>query len=831
MVATLLPIIGREREINALLHMLRQPDCRLITLVGAGGIGKTRLAQEIALRLAAESGEETIVVGLQGAADAQQLPYVLANALGIVLTADEEHTARITRALQSVPVLILDNYDHLLPDVELIVGLRSLAPDLRLVVTSRETLKLRDEWVYPLDGLAVPPDESIVMAGQQYSAVELFLRFMQPLQRDAISDADLRVIARICRTVEGMPLALELASSWTRTLTPEMIAQEIERSLDFLASPLRDFPERHHSLRAVFDQSWRYLSDQERLIFARLSVLEGAFDRRAAEDVAGASLHVLGSLVEKSLLRLNADYRYGFHPLLRQYAAEKLAADYDAEAVRAAHARHFAGVLAHFETILFTSHHRDASLFMERNFNNIKIAWNWAIEHADTPLVRMATSALERFCDTTGRYIEWHHMLAAACDRLTAASLPNDGLSVLALVNSLVGWNNIRLGRYTESHAAFAHAQKLFVSLGMTPQSVSGSDPVCGLAMLAVLDSRYEEALRLANEAVKGATERQDWLNLQLSHYVASSAAYGLGDYKAAQTHGEQTRMVAEMIDDPWMVASAFMELGHIARIHGDFAQARRYYGMGYDIRRGFDDPEGMASFLCQWGRVDLLDGDPMTAEQRFRDSLALYKDLGDQGGLALAYGGLGDALLAQGEAVTARDALVRALEILIETLWTQTLLSTLVSAAEWLLRISDAGSARRILDYLLAQTALDPLTRRRVEALHASISPSPSIDMSADEVPGDLLAFARAVARIMKEIPVQQNDATRPQTRSLDALSERELEILRLLGVGMSNAEIAEKLVLAVGTVKAHNHNIFSKLGVDNRVRALARAREQRLL
>ncbi len=831
MVATQPPLMGRERELDALLHMLRQPDCRLVTIIGAGGIGKTRLAQELALRLSTESGEETMVVSLQAVSTVDQLPYALANAFGIILTEDEEYTARILRALQGVPVLILDNYEHLLPDVDFIVGLRSLAPHLRLVVTSRETLKLRDEWVYPLDGLSFPMDENYGVTGQQYSAVELFLRFMQPIQRNAISEHDLRAIVRICRAVEGMPLALELATSWTRTLTPQMIAQEIERSLDFLTSPLRDFPERHQSMRAVFEQSWRHLSEQERLIFARLSVLEGAFDRAAAEDVAGASLHVLGSLVEKSLLRLNADHRYQFHPLLRQYAAEKLAADYDAEAVRAAQARHFASVLAHLEAALFTSRHREASLVMERNYHNIKVAWSWAIEHADTQLVSMALSALERFCDTTGRYIEWHHMLDVARDRLNAVPLPNEGLSVLALVNSMLGWNNIRLGRYAESRAAFGDAQTLFVSLGITPKPVSGSDPVPGLAMLEVLDSHYAEALALANEAVAAAMERQDWLNLQIAHHIASSAAYGLGDYEAAQMHATQTRIIAETIGDPWMVAGAYMQLGNIARIHGHFAQARRDYQMGYDLRRAFDDPEGMASFLCQWGRVDLLEGDYKTAEQRFRDSLALYKDLGDQGGLALAYGGLGDTLLAQGEPVTARDALLRALEILIETPWTQTLLLLLVSSADWILRMGDAGAARRILDYLLAQTVLDPLTQQRVAAMHRSIPATPPPDIPAAAVSADLIAFAKAVAHILRETPIRVNPAARASEQSLDALSEREMEILRLLGAGMSNQEIADKLVLAVGTVKAHNHNIFSKLGVDNRVRAIARAREQRLL
>lgn len=826
----MLPLIGRERELDDLAHMLLQTDCRLLTITGAGGSGKTSLALQLARQVEAQFADGVVVVYLQAITSAEQLPLALADALNIAPSSGESADDHLLHALVDRQLLlILDNYEHLLPDVLLLIRVLERTAGVRLLVTSRETLKLREEWVYPLDGLAYPDHAQTTTAAQDYSAVRLLLQFMQRARRDSTAEADLPAIIRICHAVEGMPLGLKLAASWTRSLTPHIIADEIERNLDFLATNLRDFPIRHRSMRAVFDQSWQHLDEQERTVFRRLSIFRGGFDRAAAEYVAGASLYVLSSLVEKSLLRLGDDNRYQLHELLRQYAAEHLAAADELADVRAAHARYYATWLHQSQHALSSTKQHEIVNAIRRDLDNVRAAWSWAVEHGEYRLLHQAILTLDRFYDTQGRYREAADAYGAAIQRLLTCADEPDCATALALICSILGWTHIRLGRYNDSQTAFLRSRQLLAQLDLQPESGLGSDPQTGLAMLAVLDSRYDEARAAAEAALMKAQARGDWANVEISHHVIASASYGQGDYEATTFHAARLRALAEHIGDLWMSATALVQLGNVAHVQGDAAGARAYYAQGYAICQSFDDPEGMAYYLYHEGRLDLSEGDYAGAQRRFADSLALYKDLGDRGGLALVYSGMSDALLAAGDLPAARDYLLRSLDLLIATAWTQTLLVALSGAAALITWTGAAGMAARICDVLLHRYNLDPLTRRRVERLRAGITQPPAL--LPDDVSDDLVLFARAVEAILRELVITAAAASASALVGMDALSERELEILRLLAEGYSNQEIAEKLVLALSTVKAHNHNIFSKLGVDSRVRAITRARELRLI
>ena len=210
-------------------------------------------------------------------------------------------------------------------ELEILTTLLHRAPGSKLLVTSREALNLREEWLYPILGLAYP-HATAAGTPTDYAAVQLFAdRARRVRPGFALADEYVDVV-RICRLVEGMPLALELAATWTKTLRCERIAAEIEQNLGFLSTRLRDLPERHQSMRAVFERSWALLSHGEQAVFARLCVFHGGFDDQAAQQAAGASLVLLAGLVDKSLVRWQAGGRYQIHELLRQYAEEELAA-------------------------------------------------------------------------------------------------------------------------------------------------------------------------------------------------------------------------------------------------------------------------------------------------------------------------------------------------------------------------------------------------------------------------------------------------------------------------------------------------------------------------
>ena len=231
-------------------------------------------------------------------------------------------------------MLLLDNLEHLLPPpqplplqeqgVEVITALLQHAPAIKLLTTSRERLKVQGEWVFEIGGLPVPPGDQTDEL-EDYSATLLFLQSAQRAQVGLVLPVEeRRAVARLCRLVEGMPLGIELAAAWVQTLSCQEIAQETERSLDFLAVSARDVPDRHRSIRAVFDHSWKLLSAEEQQVMRRLSVFRGGFRREAAEAVAEATLPLLSALIDKSLLRRTAANRYDLHELVRQYAEAKL---------------------------------------------------------------------------------------------------------------------------------------------------------------------------------------------------------------------------------------------------------------------------------------------------------------------------------------------------------------------------------------------------------------------------------------------------------------------------------------------------------------------------
>jgi predicted ATPase/DNA-binding SARP family transcriptional activator len=337
------PFLGREDELVELEELLADPNVRLITILGPGGVGKTRLgiaaAEEQLRGTAAVDGERkprfpngVFFVALAGLSSADQIVPAVAKALGFALYEGREPRQQLLDYLREKrALLVLDGFDlilggtHALQAVDLLTGLLSSAPGLQILVTSRGRLRLRQEQVYSVQGLAFPERET--PRAKAYAGVQLFLQSARRVQSHfELADDDATHLVRICQLVEGMPLAIELAAAWVNVLSLADIAGEVQRGLDFLETDWRDLPARHRSVRAVFETSWQRLDDAERHVFCQLSVFRGGFTRRAAEAVAGASLRVLVALADQSLLRYDpSGDRYQIHELLRQYGAGKIA--------------------------------------------------------------------------------------------------------------------------------------------------------------------------------------------------------------------------------------------------------------------------------------------------------------------------------------------------------------------------------------------------------------------------------------------------------------------------------------------------------------------------
>jgi predicted ATPase len=315
--------VGRAEELAEIARLLADPNCRLLTLLGPGGIGKTRLAIEAARQIQLRDGSH--FVPLQPLTSPDFIVPAIVAALGLQFTQGSDPREQLLDYLcpRSI-LLVLDNFEHLLRGLQLLPDILAAAPDIRLLVTSRERLSLREEWVLDVGGLRYPTNETDNHI-DEFDAVQLFVQQARHAKADFTPTEALKpTIVRICRLLGGMPLGIELAASWLRALTCEAIAEEISRSLDILETSMHNVEPRHHTMRAAFKPTWQRLSEEERIAFTGLSVFRGGFTREAAQQVAGASLVTLTTLIDKSLLRINANGRYDMHELLRQYAADKL---------------------------------------------------------------------------------------------------------------------------------------------------------------------------------------------------------------------------------------------------------------------------------------------------------------------------------------------------------------------------------------------------------------------------------------------------------------------------------------------------------------------------
>jgi predicted ATPase len=377
-------LVGREPELARLHELLDDPACRLVTLVGPGGIGKTRLAAEVGAAREDRHRDGTVFVSFVGTSPArpeEAADLVVANlagALGVSLAVPRDPLELLADHLTGRELLlVLDNLEQLRDAAGVLAELLRRAAGVQLLVTSRRRLGLGVEWLVEVPGLPYPPAEAGMEAGG-YEAVQLF-EARARLIRPTLGPATNEDVGRVCRLVAGVPLAIELAARWVRSATPATIADRLAGGLDLLETSSPDVEQRHRSLRSVLDWSWRLLTDDERRVLARLSVFRGGFGLEAAATVAGATLPLLAGLVDQSLVALSLDGRYDMHELLRQYAAERLAADSADEPVtRQHHAQHYAGLLPdRAEAVADDEGDLDAEV------ENLRAATDWLIRHAD----------------------------------------------------------------------------------------------------------------------------------------------------------------------------------------------------------------------------------------------------------------------------------------------------------------------------------------------------------------------------------------------------------------------------------------------------------------
>jgi predicted ATPase/DNA-binding CsgD family transcriptional regulator len=833
----LTPFIGRHQEMAAIARLWANPDCRLLTLLGPGGIGKTRLALELAHRESGRFADGAVFAPLQAVTGPDLLATAVADALGIVSSGQADPRVRLLNHLAGKELLlVLDNFEQLVDEADLLTQILAHAPAVRLLVTSRAALRLQEEWLYPLSGLPYPPAGRPPPAWPEaaaFEAVQLFVERMGRARPGFSAAAEQSHVLRICRLVEGAPLALELAAAWGRSLDCAAIAAEIERNLTFLTSPLRNVDDRHRSMQAVFAHSWALLTPAEQAVFQQLAVFRGGFRREAAAAAAGASLAQLTALVDKSLLRWEANGRYQVHELLRQFAEEQLRRS-DEEATQACrrHADYYLDFLYRRHDAMLGGRQREAADEIAAELENIRAAWDWAARRAMAEALGRATEPLAMFCHIKSRYLDGARMFAAALTRLEGDDARRQPVIALLLVE--LGWINIRLGQFEEAARRLNASQAIYRRLDLPPLPGQATDPRLGLSALASIRGDYDQAERLAEQARQTAVAQNHLNNLPTALYLLASIASAQGRYAQAQSFAQAAYDTCRQTEERWFMAYCLGEMGHAARALGDYPAAQRHFEAGYALREQFADLEGMALALNNLGDVALRRRQYAAAHDLFTRSVALYRQINDKGGLATAVYGLGKTAVAQNQHATAQDQFRQALAIAADIQFTSLLLAILAAVGRFLWQIGRVEQALALLllarDHAAANQETKTAVQRQLRHLRGAVSPAL---LTLTTAPDLETAVALAQAELNSPLPPTPSPPppSPPANALVDPLTARELDVLRLLAQGLTNRQIAERLTVVIGTVKAHNNSIYSKLGANNRVQALARARELGLI
>ncbi|MCA9916602.1 MAG: tetratricopeptide repeat protein [Anaerolineales bacterium] len=601
------PFIGRQAELIEITAKLHQPECRLLTLLGPGGMGKTRLAIEVARQVQANFADGVLFVPLAAVADTAQIPQAIFQAGHLSLAGGDPPPSQIKRLLQRRQMLlVLDNFEQLSDGATLLSELLTVAPQLKLLVTSRERLNLAEEWLFPVSAL----DEAALLFGQ--TAVRV--------QPDFDVAGEATAVAEICQLVGGHPLAVELAASWTRFMPCAQIAAQIAQDLDFLARGSRNTPERHHSLRALFDHSWQLLTPAEQNALAKLSVFHGGFAPEQATAVAGASWPVLLGLVDKSLLETQGDNRFDLHPLTRQYAATKLA---ESGQAAAAHAAHFAAYLSLAKHLSgwYTSPKAAESFHQSAHeHDNYRAALQWGLENEPIALVLKFVNHLFVFWLRGGYWQEGERWLKTA----VAQAPPQESAelcitlaqqSVFAALQGHFAEANPKTQRAYQMARRLEEPWPLVVTLQI--QGQSRRDKEGSLAAFAEAIAICQE--RLDDPQFSGFLG--SLLGLQRDRFM------GFGMLAEAKASFEASVAHLRTLGDTFWIAYPLGNLGRMALHNGDLDRAHEMISESVAIVRSSGNRGGIADWLLRLGQVQLYRGELAEAEQNLQETLRLYEE------------------------------------------------------------------------------------------------------------------------------------------------------------------------------------------------------------
>jgi predicted ATPase/DNA-binding SARP family transcriptional activator len=699
--------VGRSLELRRIAQLLAERDCRLLCLIGPGGVGKTRLARRALELNAAQYPDGSAFVSLEDASDAQEAATQVARALDVPLAGRADPlTQVITRLKDRRALIVLDNFEHLVSHAGEVERLLRECPHVQVLATSRVRLALAQERLLPVDGLPCPEPEDHDRL-EAFDSVRLFVAAAHRVAPGLAVEAEPGAIADICRLVDGLPLALELAAAWTRVLSCAEIAAELRHGTELLRAVDPAQPARHASIELVFDHSWKLLGAVERDALARLSAFRGGFSVEAARAVAGASLPVLGALHDKSLVRRESKRLY-LHPLVQQLAALRLADSDAREATQRAHALHFHRLLAQLRRRVEDGEKVELR-GVDDEFENCRVAWRWAAAHSAAELTRSLPTLLY-YCDHRGRLEEGLVLLREALDAPAVAAAPR----IAAQVRSAAAHLEYRLDRYAEAEADATRA------LSATRP---GEDHETRLQCLKVLGGcclrlgRIEEAGAHFRKALKQAPADVDPHNAAGMLDNLALIEKRLGHYDEALRLSLESLAQHRRLDDVAGVSLCLNNLGSFYLERGDYAAAMPHLqeALGLSERHGHVLTRALVvSNLCE---IAVKTGDLAQAEAQGVRAIELARSIGNRG-LSTHVELLVAIVAAQrGDLDGARSRLAAAVEDGIAIGRPSLLLTGACAFAELLEAQGESGCARSVLEFAASHPAIGATERDELRA------------------------------------------------------------------------------------------------------------------
>jgi predicted ATPase/DNA-binding NarL/FixJ family response regulator len=810
--------VGREQEIATICALLRRPEVRLLTLYGAGGVGKTRLSLQVATRLSKDFTDRVCFISLMDTNDPAFVLPTIARALGLQDPVSRPLMEHLQAFLKEKHLLLLlDNVEQVIDAAPALAHLLKTCSGLKILTTSRATLRVSGEYTFMVSPLALPDLARLPKKEEllQYPAITLFLeRTRSVLPEFTLSEENSRMVAEICIQLDGLPLAIELAVPRLKVLSPQKLLERLAHRFQVLTQGMRDTPGRQQTIHNTLEWSYRLLNPREQQLFRFLSIFVGGCTFQALEaawELTGYQqepewlLEGVASLLEKSMLSRSTqeakEPRLLLLRTLREYGLQRLTLTGELEQFQWAHATYYLELAEEAEPALKGPQPRQWLERLQREHENLREALCFLIARGEAERIKgveMALrlgKALERFWIIGGHVKEGGELLGQALKKSQGVSLSIRG-HALCIIATLARYQ----GDFRTAGAAGEESLAIFRELG-DPVGIAGS-----LYRLGYIT----------------------WMH---------------GDSGAAHTYYKESLEIAQGEQCKDARSETLYCFASMAFFQGDAHMGRLLIEESLDLSRELGDQYNIASALNILGWVTLLQGDMVVARTLQEESLAASRELGNQRGIAHTLGALGEIAYRMGDFAQARQCYEESLSIILRiddrrvlTIYLERLASVAVAQGEtiWAVLLLSAAEASRQSMGVSVTTPLEQTSREQtLTTLH---------DLLDEQVFANAWAQGRAMSpeQAARHRPAQRTTLSRVEKRPvmsmlspgslLDDLTQRERDVLRLVAQGLTDAQVAERLVISRRTVNFHLTSIYRKLEVSSRSAATRYALEHNL-